>query len=59
MSSETWELRIPQNELGFKFLLVAVKSQPICVSHVAQFVTLHAYLQGQQIQHIVCEIHEI
>lgn len=45
MSSATWELLIPQKERGFKALLVAVNSQPIWVSQVAQYVIVHAYLK--------------
>lgn len=35
---------MPQNDLGFSFLFVAVKSHPIWVSHVAQLAIVHAYL---------------
>lgn len=45
MSSATCEPRTAQKDDGFKFLFVAVKSQPSWVSHVAQFAIVHAYLR--------------
>jgi hypothetical protein len=36
---------MPQNDLGFNLLLVAVNRHPIWVSQVAQLVIVHAYLQ--------------
>lgn len=45
MSSATWELLIPQNDLGFNFLFVAVNNHPIWIWQVAQLVIVHAYLQ--------------
>ena len=45
MSSATWQLLIPQNDLGFNFLFVAVYNHPIWVSQATQLVIVHAYLQ--------------
>lgn len=36
---------MPQNDLGFNFLLVAVNRHPIWLSQVAQLVIVHEYLQ--------------
>lgn len=44
VSSTTAALRIPQNDFGRRFLVVAVNSQPIIEPQEAQFATDHAYL---------------
>ena len=48
VSSETWEVRIAQKDLGCRFLLSALNSQPILDWQALHNAIVHVYLQPEK-----------
>ena len=48
VSSEIWEVRIPQKDFGCRFFLSALNSQPMLDSQAAHSAIVHVYLQQKK-----------
>jgi hypothetical protein len=53
VSSEIWEVRITQKDLGCRFLLSALNSQPILDWQALHNAIVHVYLQPEK-EHSQC-----